>query len=686
MRLLAGVLAAAVALSGVSISAGGASATPGTRPVLRVETDATLSLRSGRHDASELDRDRYFRLYHFPGMFDEALVEEMKRLRVTPGRGTGPYFPKAEPGSEAYAADDARVLAQHVEIFRRAAEQHPGIWFASGGKRYPRTTVAAAGGKESPETVDPSMRVDPNVVLPQDYELAAAALSGWFTGLKAAGAPVPRYFSPINEPDAMWRDGARSGRTHAEFSRVLATRLQADHPDVRFTGPCTAWSHPGPRWGRWSSPAGMERQFIDHVGDLVDAYDFHLYTKELWAHVPPDPKNIAPGRVQPDARLFESLPRGHNEVWDFGKAEMVLDLVKVLHEARWSTPAPPVVITEFGRQGIAPQLGPWGNPEYFAYLYAATTTRLWMTFMDRPEITLTVPFILPVSDIGYGDRRGQAMYTRPGSPGDPTPVVTPMRDFIAFFRDLEGARVPATWHGVGQDRRHGLFVVASRTDDAVLVLLHNAPSTSLEFAIELPGGVVPAGATIRRMRWEGPVPEKFTDPTPPGGRWRQDLDAAEPVTGTAVTLAGEETALLRIPVATAPTRHVVEARTYAPRNLTPLAQGETPTEFEIELTPADLQGVSGATAVVGFAAPLGGTPGQSLKVTVNGTPLAASADLGVTAGWRAASLPFRLEFPPTLLRPGRNVVTFTPGPAGLPADALITTLRLDLRSESAAVR
>jgi hypothetical protein len=674
MRDIGAALGASLVLSALADRSGAANA------VLRVEADAELRLAVDGLVADELDRLRYFRLYHFPGMFEQSLVDEMKSLRVVPGRGTGPRFAKGDPNAPEWATANARLRERDIAMFRRAAEQHPGVPFAIAGHSYPRSVVAS-GGDEGPDKVDPTMKVDPSVVAPQDYGRAAAAVSEWLSELKKAGASTPSYFTPINEPDAAWKDGSRSGQSHADFSRVLAERLKRDHPEVHFAGPCTAWSHPGPKWDRWRSPNSVERQFIDRVGDLVDDYDFHLYSKELWAHVPPDPAKVPYGRLQPDARLFESLGRGHNEVWDFGKAEMMLDAVRVLHRERWGEPAPSVIISEFGRQGITPQLGPWGNPEYFSYLYGTTLTRMWMTFMDRPEIELTVPFLLPVSDIGYGDRRGHAMYNRPGAPDDPTPRVTPMRDFVAFFRALDGRRVPAAWGGIAPEHQHGMFVIASRTDEALFVLMHNAPSSSIEFTLDL-GAPLPPGATIQRMRWEGPAPDRFTDPTPTGGAWRRDVEPRESVADARITLAGEETAILRIPLSTPARRAVTIERRYAAQSLVPL---DGPTTFDVELTPADLEGVREVTATIGYASPQGGVAGQTLAVAVNGETLPGTLDLSLTDGWRAASMPYRIVVPARLLRAGKNPFAITAGPGGAPADALITTVRLDLRRESVGV-
>jgi hypothetical protein len=652
-------------------------------PALTIETDARLALVNGPHVAAEITRDRYFRLYHFPGMFDDPLAAELRALRAAPARGTGPYF-KDDGGEAGRLNHSNEVLANadiHAAIYRRAALDHPGATHAIAGGSYPTCRPMTKHGAAS-QTTDATMHVTYDRALePEQFAGNTEIIATWFDRLAADGVSKPRYFSPYNEPDVSWKTGTDLALKHADFARAVALRLRAAHPDVLVSGPASSWPYPGENWLRWQ-PSGWERAFIERAGDVAGAYDFHFYTKEFWAYGTTSPGYRAELR-QPTPNLHSSLWTGHHQMLDFGKGEALLDLAQSLHLAKWSRPSPPVIISEFGRQGITPQLGPWAN-DYGYFLYATTVTRLWMMFMDRPEVALTVPFILPVSDIGYGPKRGQALYTRPGAPEDKTPQVTPLRDFYGFFREFEGERVPAAWSGLDPRQAIGIFTIAARRGDTLFVLLHNAAATPLAFDLRLPGpanDAPPVGTTIQRMRWEGTVPTDFSAAMPAGARWRRDLAAAEPVSTSRLELAAEETALLRLPLHTAPARQVVVTRHYAPENLQTLA-AERPATFTFTLPPGDLRTApASADLVFTFAAPVGGQSGQMLGLTINDTELEARPNLGLLEGWKHAVHPFHVAVPAALLRPGKNTLSISPG-SGLPADSQVVSARLELRHQA----
>lgn len=652
-------------------------------PVLTVEADARLALVNGPHVAAEITRDRYFRLYHFPGMFDDTLAAELRYLRAAPARGTGPYL--NDKGGDAerlnWTEDALASAARFADLYRRAALQHPGATHAIAGGSYPTCRPMTKPGAAN-QTTDATMHVSYNrAVAPADFAANADLIATWFDRLAAAGVSKPRYFAPFNEPDVSWKSGQNLALTHAAFARSVALRLRADHPNVLVSGPCTSWPYPGEKWTRWQAN-GWERAFIEQAGDVAGAYDFHFYTKEFWAYGKESP-GFKPELSQPTPNLHASLWTGHHQLLDFGKGETLLDLTQSLHLAKWGRPSPPVIISEFGRQGITPQLGPWAN-DYDYYLYGTTVTRLWMMFMDRPEVALTVPFILPVSDTGYGPKRGQALYTRPGAPADMTPQVTPLRDFYGFFRELEGERVPASWAGLDPRQAVGVLTIAARRGDTLFVLLHNAAAAPLAFDLRLPAKVSPAG-TIQRMRWEGTVPADHRAPTPADGHWRRDLAGTEPLASSRVELAAEETALLRLPLAAPATRQVVVTRHYAPENLRPLA-ADRPSTFTFTL-PAAEKPAAAAELVFTFASPAGGRAGQRLALTLNDTALDTRPDLGLLEGWRHPVHPFRVPVPAALLRPGSNTLAISAADpaaaAALPADSQIVSARLELRHESA---
>jgi hypothetical protein len=653
---------------------------PPARATLIVEADAALALLHGPHTADAITRDRYFRLYHFPGMFDESLAADLRSLRAAPARGTGPYLSDkgGDTGRLAWTTRVDESAARYAEIYRRGAVQHPGATHAIAGGSYPTCQPMTDPGAAK-RTTDATMFVRYNrTVEPDQFDANAGIIATWLDGIAAADAPKPRYFSPFNEPDVSWKAGENLSLKHAEFARTLALRLRDDHPDVLVSGPSTSWPYPGETWARWQ-PEGWERAFIEQVGDVAGAYDFHFYTKDFWAYGTESP-GFRSEFQQSSPNLHSTLWTGHHQMLDFGKGEALLDLAQSLHLAKWHRSSPPVIISEFGRQGLTPQLGPWAN-DYLYYLYGTTVTRLWMMFMDRPEVTLTVPFILPVGDVGYGPKRGQALYTRPGAPDDVTPVVTPLRDYYGFFRDFEGERVPTKWVGLDPKQAIGVFTIAAHRGKTLFILLHNAAESPLAFQLSLPEGTKLGGEpTIQRMRWEGSIPADHRAPTPSDGRWRRDLDAMERISPSRIEIAAEETALLRIPLEEAPTRQVVVKRYYSPENMRPL-DADQPAVFEFNLPSRKLPGeITAAELVFVFAAPAGGRAGQTLELALNGKPLDTHPDLGLLENWRHPVHPYHVAVPKDLLKAGVNTLTIAASNE-VPKSSQIVTVRLDIRSE-----
>ncbi len=649
------------------------------RATLHIEADALLTLACGPHTADAITRDRYFRLYHFPGMYSGAVAEGMRALRMAPGRGTGPYF--GEDGGDKFrfgrGPSTEATVTNFVRMAARGAIEHPGAIYAAAGGSFPDSSASRSSGILPAAAVEPTMKVAHNrAVAPADQQAAGDLVVRWLDALREAGAPPPGFFSPVNEPDASWKSGPNSPLDHAKFARALALRLRDKHPDVRVSGPCTAWPYPGEYWERWNS-SGWERSFIENVGDVAGAYDFHLYTKELWAYGPESP-GFASHQKLPTPNLFASLSLGHSEIMEFGKSEVLLDLVQTLHLAQWGRPSPPVLISEFGRQGITPQLGPWAS-DYLSFLYGTTVTRLWLGLMNRPEVAMTVPFILPESDIGYGPQRGQTLATRPGSPADPETRVTPLAGFAAFFREVAGQRVPVSWRVTDPALSRGLFAVACRTDSDILVLLHNSTPEPLDGAIETEGiGPWPTGVRVARMRWEGPAPLDHHSPNPARAHWRRDAVAEEPLEKPSFRLEGEETALVRIPRNPPAIRRVILSRHYAPEFLQPLCPGA---ELSFALSQEMIRGAVRAQLVLGFAAPRGPDRGSGrLRVSwTGGTPVIA--ELGLSAGWRQVAVPVAVDVPSRDLPSGPWIVRMDDNDGTLPEGSLLVSARLEIRTE-----
>jgi len=649
---------------------------------LRIETDATLKLTTGPHSLDAVTRDRYFRLYHFPGMYQGEVAATLRQLNLAPGRGTGPYFGDDGGDTLRYGrADTAEgTITAFVEMAQHGKKEHPGSTYAAAGGSFPKQAVADQPGNNAPVPVDPTMKVAHNrAVAPAQHQAAADLLVTWLDRLRSAGAPPPAFFSPVNEPDAGWKSGPSSSLDHAQFVREVALRLRESHPEVRISGPCTAWPYPGENWKRWEA-SGWERSFIETTGDVVGAYDFHLYTKELWAYGKESP-GFRSARKMPTPNLFASLPLGHSEIMEFGKSDVLLDLVQALHLAKWGKPAPPVIISEFGRQGITPQLGPWAN-DYLYYLYSTTVTRLWMKLMDRPEVALTVPFILPESDPGYGPKRGQALATRPGAPGDLQTTPTPLASWLAIFRDLAGTRLPTYWENASPALARGLFAIACRNATETFVLVHNATPQPLPVTLALASPESwPKGVKIARTKWEGSLPADHLTPTPPDATWRRDGEAREILDTPRLLLAGEETALIRIPNLPEPTRQVVVSRLYAPEFLQTL-QSPTEATFTFQIPPEMLKTATRAQLVLGFASPQGPQSNEAhLLLRWDSAKAPTVAPLDLSEGWRQVAIPVTVPVPLENLPSGSWKVRVSADVADLPTDSRIVSARLDIQNE-----
>ncbi len=652
------------------------------RATLHLETDALMALATGPHTTTAVTRNRYFRLYHFPGMYTGELAAELRWLRVAPGRGTGPFFGDDGGDSRRFGMGNSAqaTIENFVEMAGTGSREHAGAPYAAAGGSFPVAPRDGTVGGPPPATVDPTMKVAHNrAVRREDREHAVGLIVQWLDAMQLAGVPKPAFFSPVNEPDASWKGDPHGTAEHAAFARDLAIRLKSTHPDVRVSGPCTAWPYPGPDWKRWE-PSGWERTFIETAGDVAGAYDFHFYTKDLWAYGPDSP-GYQPARKLPTPNLFESQSLGHTETMEFGKADVLLDLVQALHLAKWGRPAPPVVVSEFGRQGITPQLGPWAN-EFLYNLYATTVTRMWMLFMDRPEIALTVPFILPESDPGYGPRRGQALATRPGAPADLTTIRTPLADWLAFFRTFEGERVPTRWETGDAALSRGLFAIAVREQDAIQVLLHNAAPDPVNVSLAAKGlPEWPSQARVARVRWEGPEPADHLSPNPEGANWRRDTTEGEILGQPRLRLEAEETALVRLPLSAPPSRQVLVSRVYSPEFLQSLEPGKR-VSFSFELTPGMLANATEARLVLGFSAPRGPEQGDiRLRVGWDGAASQVTSPTGIDSGWRHVAVPVAVEVPVQDLKPGKWTVHVEDGSETPVSGSRIVSARVDVRTE-----
>jgi beta-glucanase (GH16 family) len=537
--------------------------------VLHVDATAQRVIRLGAFEKSELDREIYFRTYHPPGIFTEEMDRALKEIGATPGRGTAPYFAfdtqhsygnpiggqtgrlggeVGKPQRTDFSGDNFEELVEFeirkwVEVYAEAEERFPGL-------RHALSVVGAY-----PE----AMRRDNNrALLGKDYyEDFSALVVELFDRLKAEGGSLPTWFTTENEPHWTWGADA-----FTQYSVVMARAMADSHPDVKIAGPCSAWPYPQSDWRRWNS---WERKFIEGAGRYLGAYDLHLYSKGYWAYTDERLMGDPRGLAQSDPSLHSSQRSGCATVWDYGRADGLLDLFVAHHMGHWNEDPKPMIISEFGRQGIEPQLGPWEN-EFKPWLYMTTVTRLWMSFMERPEVELTIPFITGVSCMDYGAARGQAVYNRPGAPEDRTARPTRFRDFYLFFRDLQGARIRANLAERTGDDGRDISVRAFAEGEVLYLLLHNGngyPEGNATIRLDIKAGLDTDGkgisvkkAGIKRLRWEGPVPQDHTASNL-AGSLRIDTEYGELDPGELIELAGEETAIVRLNLSAEPTTWLV---------------------------------------------------------------------------------------------------------------------------------
>jgi hypothetical protein len=178
-------------------------------------------------------------------------------------------------------------------------------------------------------------------------------------------------------------------------------------------------------------------------------------------------------------------------------------------------------------------------------------------------------------------------------------------------------------------------------------LLHNSFSRAIE--LKLKSGADSTGR-IARMRWEGDEPKAYTETS--SGRWRIDREAEEPCELSGLSLAAEETVIVKFSCPSGKKIKRVCERFYASQTLQPLDSGAA--EFTLTL-PASPK-MDSCDLTVSVTAPEGSQAGTRLCVTVNGTE-AEPVDLGFTAGMRCMMVPVRIALAPDVLRAGENRVS-----------------------------
>jgi len=614
-------------------------------PVVRVVPELTTErhIHTGPFHLGELERDRYFRSYHPPGLFSEERNQELQEIGAMPGRGS---YRIERPSTAGFPRTRVRPMPSPTAAIRSGCARAS----TSGNCRTARWRTGKPSG---------SATCSGATCIP-------ASPTGWYAC--SAGGKVLEWTTRATT--RQWQTGDL-----ADFHNEVARRMRQAHPEVLVGGPCYAWPYPQGDWRGWRNPS----RFIELSGGDLGFYDLHFYSKGDWA-LPLEPRWQEQRVDHPS--LYRSQRLGVGTVWDFGRLEGYLDLWNAHHLATWNGEWKPMVISEFGRQGIFPQFGPWTN-DFKPFIFMSTIVRMWMTFMERPDIQLTVPFILGESDLDYAPRRGMAIYTRPraelsrqfvelaqrlgqgllddpDSPPDPGLEPTRFHDFYRFFSDIRGHRIPVEIASADPAAERRLLVLGFREGETAYLWIHNGGAYPEDpVTVDLEELFRQWGRGVRniehkRLYFAGPVP----DPHAPGeiaGLLHIDApDAYRPLPGGRLELSGEETVVVRIRLDAelAVRGQLHEHQFFASETTVPFAGGRS-AALTFSLDAADLDDLSGAVAHLGLARD-GGFPARA-RVSINGT-VAGIIDLGHSAGVTHFHAVERLRIPAGLLRAGRNRV------------------------------
>jgi agarase len=632
---------------------------------IQIDLTKARAIRVGAFEKSDLDRNIYFRSYYPPGSFSVDRNRELGEIGAVPGRGILAFRPSVDENNLGGLEQDAAhpgqptpeslktTLNSYVTAFQNAAWQYPGARHAMAFSGYPEWMRAPKPGAPKKELLEDYEKFLQEVPLPEFYPLCAEIISAWFDTLKASNCSPPSWWTIQNEPGGEWDDQL------ANLTRVVADGLRKNHPEVKVSGPCSAWPYPGADWKSWEN---TQKPFIEQAGDCVGAYDLHFYSKGHWS-LPPDPAWQA--KRVPEPSLYEAQRLGIGTVWEYGRLDAYLDLFAAYHMQFFQVSQPkPMIISEFGHQTVHPQFGPWKN-DFKPWLYMTTVIRQWLTYMERPEVELTVPFILGESAKGHAPQRGMAIYTRPDAPDDFSVKVTRFREFYEFFKELKGRRVPTQ---VADGQQGDALRVRSFLDGKVAYLLiHNSrgfPRHPAVASIEANLGRDAKGQPIRivntevrRLYYEGNIPDPQRDETASGGLHIEQIADYQLLADLSkLELRGEETAIVRLTLSAEPQTEsrVTEIFSYAPATLLEIKPGE-PLEIKLPLTKWPGR-IVGARVSLGLARD--GGFAENPEVKVNGVAL---SDFDVT--WSKDVKNFHGlavgKVPLTSLREGENTLTLS---------------------------
>ncbi|TXE13898.1 hypothetical protein FUA26_02130 [Seonamhaeicola algicola] len=623
--------------------------------------DQLHELRSGSFVKNSLDRSKYFTTM---GTLTGTRYTDSQWEIMKPTRSLGPHLSKIDKNYE----DDELIKDKVKEV-----TQNQISFLQEGFKSNQDFKWAIAGiSRTYPSWMRKSGDVY-DAVKNEYFELAALQVNAWLDELELNNVPLPTWYTVQNEPKQSW-DITDIG----EFHKVMANAIQKKHKDVQVFGPCWAWTFPGKDLVVWQK---FYADFISATQNALSGYDLHTYSKGYWAY---DSINYKGNRnnmtkKQNHPSLFKGMYNGNSAVYDFGTLESQLNMVQAVQNTLYGGGPKPIIISEYGRQSISPQFGPWENDFKF-FLYMTTVIRQMMLYMDQPEVQLAVPFILSHSDFGYAPNRGQAVYNLENDPNNKKHSITPFLQFYEYFKDVKGERL---YYEEKTTQKTFSNYEVLRDGQFIYLVAHYGKTIgefSLNLDVTLDGLDTDniTGMGIKRLKWEGEYPEPHNNKNF-DGNLVIDSEYQSLTTLNNIIIDGEETVIIKIETESSikPTSKVLEEAFYANGYLNKVPKN-TPHNVQFNLTEAP-KNAQRCFVDIGLSMKEGMK--DSPAFNFNGQYLGKILDYQHTRGITYYNAVERVELPVSLLRQGKNTLILTFGENVSDNDIYVVSAKLIIQTK-----
>lgn len=624
-------------------------------PILQKE------LRSGEFVKNRLDRSKYFTTM---GALTGNKYAGSQWEIMKPSRCLGPHLSAINQSYEKRKLIREKVkeaTLNQVKSFEEGFKSNQEFDWAIAGisKTYPSWM------RESGDVYD--------AVKTEYFDLAAQQVNVWLDELESNNVPLPTWFTVQNEPRQSW-DISDIG----EFHKIMANLIEKKHNDVQVFGPCWAWTFPGHDMSDWQK---FYVDFMEATQNSLSGYDMHTYSKGYWAY---DSLNYKGNRndmskKQAHPSLFKGMYNGNENVYDFGLLESQLNMVQAVQNTLYGTGPKPVIISEYGRQSIEPQFGPWEN-DFKYFLYMTTVIRQMMLYMDVPEVQLAVPFIVANSDYGYAPNRGQAVYNLENDPNKKNHTPTPFLQFYEYFKDIKGNRL----HFEEKTSQKTFCNYEIVRDGKFIYLMAHYGKTIGEFTLELDvtlDGIDADNITatgIKRLKWEGEYPEPHNSMNV-SGNLIIDSNYQSLTSLNDINISGEETVIVRIELNSTPepSSKVVEEAYYSKGYLTKV-QKNTPYQMKFNVKETSANALK---CFVDIALAVEDGMNDSPGFVFNGKELGKVLNYKHTAGITWYNAVERLTLPVSLLKQGENILNIEFGEGVSNNDIYVVSAKLVVQNK-----